>query len=167
VIGHEITHGFDDKGSLYDATGNLRNWWTDSDREEFEARARQISEQFSEFEVEDGLFVNGDLTLGENIADLAGLTLAYAALQRKLDEDGRHDVGGLTPEQRFYLSYARVWRTNSTPEYLRLIVNSDPHSPAQFRVRGPLANLSTFADAFEIPEGAPATRPAIERTTVW
>ena len=167
VIGHEITHGFDDKGSLYDATGNLRNWWTDSDREEFEARARQISEQFSEFEVEDGLFVNGDLTLGENIADLAGLTLAYAALQRKLDEEGREDVGGLTPEQRFYLSYARVWRTNSTPEYLRLIVNSDPHSPAQFRVRGPLANLASFADAFKIPEDAPATRPANERTTVW
>jgi predicted metalloendopeptidase len=111
--------------------------------------------------------VNGDLTLGENIADLAGLTLAYAALQRKLEETGRNDIGGLTPEQRFYLSYARVWRTNSTPEYMRLIVNSDPHSPAQFRVLGPLANLATFAEAFGIPEGSPTTRPAAERTTVW
>lgn len=167
VIGHEITHGFDDKGSLYDATGNLRNWWTDTDRTEFDARAKEISDQFSEFEVEDGLFVNGDLTLGENIADLAGLTLAYAALQRKLDETGREDISGLTPEQRFYLSYARVWRTNSTPEYMRLIVNSDPHSPAQFRVLGPLANLATFAAAFDIPDGSPTTRPATERTTVW
>jgi putative endopeptidase len=167
VIGHEITHGFDDKGSLYDATGNLRNWWTDTDRTEFEARAKEISDQFSEFEVEDGLFVNGDLTLGENIADLAGLTLAYAALQRKLDETGREDIAGLTPEQRFYLSYARVWRTNSTPEYTRLIVNSDPHSPPQFRVLGPLANLTTFAAAFGIPDGSPTVRPAAERTTVW
>ncbi len=167
VIGHEITHGFDDKGSLYDATGHLRNWWTEEDRTEFEKRAKALSDQFSEFEVEDGLFVNGDLTLGENIADLAGLTIAFAALQKKLDEVGRDDVGGLTPEQRFYLSYARVWRTNSTPEYLRLIVNSDPHSPAMFRVRGPLANLDTFAEAFAIADGSPTVRPVGTRTRVW
>lgn len=167
VIGHEITHGFDDKGSLYDATGHLRNWWTDTDRAEFEARAQKISTQFSEFEVEDGLFVNGDLTLGENIADLAGLTISYAALQDKLAETGREVIGGLTPEQRFFVSYARVWRANASPEYLRLIVNSDPHSPAEFRVRGPLSNLDTFAEAFGIPEGSPTVRPKSERTLVW
>jgi putative endopeptidase len=167
VIGHEITHGFDDKGSLYDATGHLRNWWTEDDRTEFDARAKMISDQFDQYEVEDGLSVNGALTLGENIADLAGLTLAFSALARMLDESGREPIGGLTPEQRFFLSYARVWRMNSTPEYLRLIVNSDPHSPAQFRVIGPLSNLDEFAEAFGVSDGSAAIRPASERAKVW
>jgi putative endopeptidase len=167
VIGHEITHGFDDKGSLYDAEGHLRNWWEDTDREEFEARANVISEQFSEFEVEDGLNVNGDLTLGENIADLAGLTLAIAALKDIVASNGDDEVGGLTADQRFFLSYARIWRANATPEYLRLIVNSDPHSPPQFRVAGPLSNLTEFAEAFGIPEDAPTVRPPEARAKVW
>ncbi|MDA2978841.1 MAG: M13 family metallopeptidase [Actinomycetota bacterium] len=167
VIGHEITHGFDDKGSMYDATGHLRNWWTEDDRIEFDARAKMISDQFDQFEIENGLSVNGALTLGENIADLAGLTLAFSALGRMLDESGRDPIGGLTPEQRFFLSYARVWRMNSTPEYLRLIVNSDPHSPAQFRVTGPLSNLDEFAAAFGIPDGSAAIRPVNERARVW
>lgn len=167
VIGHEITHGFDDKGSLFDATGHLRNWWTDDDRAEFEKRAQAISDQFSAYEVEDGLNINGDLTLGENIADLGGLTLAFGALCQILDEGGAEPVGGLTPQQRFFLSYARIWRMNATPEYTRLIVNSDPHSPAEYRVRGPLSNMSEFADAFDLPEDAPTMRPAAQRAKVW
>ncbi|MCZ7533931.1 MAG: M13 family metallopeptidase [Acidimicrobiia bacterium] len=167
VIGHEITHGFDDKGSLFDATGHLRNWWTDDDRAEFEARAKVIAEQFSAYEIEDGLNINGDLTLGENIADLAGLTLAFGALRQILDENGADLIGGLTPEQRFFLSYARIWRMNATPEYTRLIVNSDPHSPAEFRVRGPLSNMTEFADAFNLPDDSPTMRPVDERAKVW
>lgn len=167
VIGHEITHGFDDKGSLFDADGLLRNWWEDSDREEFEARAKVISDQFSGFEAEEGLFVNGDLTLGENIADLAGLTLSIAALRDIVEADGDAHVGGLSADQRFFLSYARIWRSNATPEYLRLIVNSDPHSPAQFRVQGPLSNLAEFAEAFDIPDDAPTMRPPEQRAKVW
>ncbi len=167
VIGHEITHGFDDKGSLFDATGHLRNWWTDHDRVEFEARAKVISDQFSAYEIEDGLNINGDLTLGENIADLAGLTLAFGALRQILDENGSELIGGLTPEQRFFLSYARIWRMNATPEYTRLIVNSDPHSPAEFRVRGPLSNMSEFAEAFNLPEDSPTMRPIDQRAKVW
>ena len=167
VIGHEITHGFDDKGSLYDATGHLRNWWTDDDRAEFEARAKLISDQFDEYEVEDGVHVNGALTLGENIADLAGLTLAHAALQAVKQDDDPGLVGGLTPEQRFFISYARVWRTNSTPEYLRLIVNSDPHSPAEFRVLGPLSNLPEFAAAFGLGEDSPMMRARELQAKVW
>lgn len=167
VIGHEITHGFDDKGSLFDATGHLRNWWTDDDRAEFEARAKVIAEQFSAYEIEDGLNINGDLTLGENIADLAGLTLAFGALRQILDENGADLIGGLTPEQRFFLSYARIWRMNATPEYTRLIVNSDPHSPAEFRVRGPLSNMTEFAEAFNLPDDSPTMRPVDERAKVW
>jgi len=167
VIGHEITHGFDDKGSLYDATGHLRNWWTDEDRTEFEARAKLISDQFDGYEIEDGVTVNGALTLGENIADLAGLTLAFAALQAIKSESGAEDIGGLTAEQRFFVAYARVWRTNSTPEYLRLIVNSDPHSPPKFRVLGPLSNLPEFAAAFDIPHDAPVMRSKDEQAKVW
>lgn len=167
VIGHEVTHGFDDKGSLFDADGHLRNWWDDADRQEFEKRAQVISEQFSEYEVEEGLNVNGDLTLGENIADLAGLTLSIAALKDIVASDGDAEVGGLSAEQRFFLSYARVWRGNTTPEYLRLIVNSDPHSPGEFRVRGPLANLTEFAEAFDIPDDAPTMRPPGARAKVW
>jgi putative endopeptidase len=167
VIGHEITHGFDDKGSLYDATGHLRNWWTDDDRSEFEARAKLISDQFDGYEIEEGAPVNGALTLGENIADLAGLALAYGALQVIKAEGGVAPVGGLTPEQRFFISYARVWRTNSTIEYLRLIVNSDPHSPAEFRVIGPLSNMQEFADAFGLADEAPMMRTPDMRAKVW
>jgi predicted metalloendopeptidase len=167
VIGHEVTHGFDDKGSLFDADGNLRNWWDDTDRQEFEKRAQVISEQFSEYEVEEGLNVNGDLTLGENIADLAGLTLSIGALKDIVANDGDAEVGGLSAEQRFFLSYARVWRGNTTPEYLRLIVNSDPHSPGEFRVRGPLSNLTEFAQAFNIPDDAPTMRAPEARAKVW
>lgn len=167
VIGHEITHGFDDQGSKFDASGQMRNWWTEIDRSEFESRAEVIVEQFNAYEVEEGLSVNGELTLGENIADLGGLKVAYSALQAALGKDDRPEVAGLTPEQRFYLSYARVWRQNYTEEYMRLVVNSDPHSPSRFRCIGPLSNLETFATAFGISEEAPALRAPSLRADVW
>jgi predicted metalloendopeptidase len=166
VIGHEITHGFDDQGSRFDAAGNVRDWWTEHDRAEFDQRARVVVDQYGEFEVEDGLNVNGELTLGENIADIGGLKIAFAALQRALD--GRNDViGGLTPAQRFYIAWATGWRQNYTDAYLRLLVNSDPHSPAYLRGAVPLSNLATFQDAFSIPDGAPAIRPIEDRVEIW
>ena len=167
VIGHEITHGFDDKGSRFDAEGHLANWWTDEDRAEFEKRAAVLVRQFAAYEPLDGLTVNGELTLGENIADLGGVAIAYQALQRALDESGRDTVGGLTPEQRFFLAYARNWRTNATDEYTRLIVQTDSHSPSPYRCNGVVANLPEFAEAFGLDEDAPIMRPAEDRAKIW
>ncbi len=166
VIGHEITHGFDDQGSKFDATGQMRDWWAEADATEFESRAQVVIDQFNGFEVEEGLNVNGELTLGENIADLGGLKIALAALE-SADEGGDGEVAGLSAVQRFYLSYARVWRQNYTDEYLRLLVNSDPHSPNHFRCNGPLSNLDSFATAFDIPEDSPSMRPASDRAAIW
>ncbi len=166
VIGHEITHGFDDQGSRFDAEGNVRDWWTEQDRSEFDERARVVVDQYNEFEVEDGLNVNGELTLGENIADIGGLRIAFAAMQRALG--GRSDpIAGLTPEQRFYLAWARTWRQNYTDEYLRMLVNSDPHAPSHFRCAGPLSNLETFAAAYGIAADAPVMRPTESRVNIW
>jgi len=166
VIGHEITHGFDDRGSHFDAKGALRDWWTEADRAEFDSRAQVLVDQFDAYEVAEGLHVNGRLTLGENIADLGGLTIALEALRKVLASDAPL-IDGLTPEQRFFLSWATVWRTNYTDEYARLLVNIDPHSPARARVNAPLANLPTFAAAFQIPEGSPMMRPAELRAHIW
>ncbi|MFV1969880.1 MAG: M13 family metallopeptidase [Acidimicrobiia bacterium] len=167
VIGHEITHGFDDQGSKFDASGQMRNWWTADDRTEFETRAQVIVDQFNTYEIEDGLSVNGELTLGENIADLGGLKIAFAAMLSARADSDPTDVGGLSPEQRFYLSYARAWRQNYTHEYLRLLVNSDPHSPSHFRCTGPLSNLETFQEAFDIADDAPSMRAEQDRVEVW
>jgi putative endopeptidase len=167
VIGHEITHGFDDQGSKFDATGQMRNWWTKDDADEFERRASVVTDQFNKYEVEEGLHVNGELTLGENIADLGGLKIALSALLATQGDDEAPPIAGLTPEQRFYLAYARAWRQNYTDEYLRLLVNSDPHSPSNFRCNGPLSNLSSFASAFDIAEDSPVMRPDVERADIW
>ncbi len=166
IIGHEITHGFDDQGSRFDAAGNVRDWWTPDDRSEFEARAQVVIDQYNGFEIEDGLNVNGELTLGENIADIGGLRIAFAAMLTALDGD-MTPVGGLTPQQRFYLAYATAWRQNYTDEYLRMLVNSDPHSPSNFRCSGPLSNLETFAEAYGIPPDAPVMRAGERRVDIW
>ena len=134
------------------ATAALREWWTEADRAEFERRAEVLVDQFDAYEVVDDLHVNGRLTLGENIADLGGLTIAYEALREAHGDTGA-SIDGLTPLQRFFLSWATVWRTNYTDEYLRLLVNVDPHSPAPLRTNGPLSNLPAFAAAFDIAEG--------------
>lgn len=167
VIGHEITHGFDDMGSRFDADGHFRNWWSEHDRAEFERRADVVADQYSAYTVLDELPVNGRLTLGENIADLGGVTIAYAALQDALAETGSTPVAGLTPEQRFFVSNARVWRSVETDEYMRLRVSTDPHSPPVFRCNGVMANLQEFADAFGIADDAPMMRPSDERARIW
>jgi len=166
VIGHEITHGFDDQGSRFDANGALSDWWTETDRTEFDRRAQMLVEQFDAYEVEPGLSVNGRLTLGENIADLGGLKIAFNAL-RESGGLGGAAIDGLTPAQRFFVSWATVWHLNATPEYQRLLVNVDPHSPARFRVNGPLSNTPAFAEAFGVEEGAPLARAADGRAHVW
>ena len=167
VIGHEITHGFDDQGSRFDADGHLRNWWTDDDRAEFENRADGLVAQFDSYAVADDLHVNGRLTLGENIAELGGVALAFRALQRVLDGTPRDHVNGYTPEQRFFLSYATIWRRNYTDEYIRLLVNTDPHSPSMFRCNGTLANLPEFAEAFSLGTDTPMVRSEEERAEIW
>lgn len=167
VIGHEITHGFDDEGSQFDAQGNLANWWTDADRAEFERRAKNVEEQFSAYTALDGLKVNGKLTLGENLADFAGLTIASDALAMRQMTQRLAPIDGFTPQQRLYIAWARAWRCNYTPERLKLLVNTDPHSPAMFRATGPLSNMQGFQDAFGLKDGEPMLRPREQRAVVW
>lgn len=167
VIGHEITHGFDDAGRQYDAQGNLTDWWTPESAEKFKARAAGIVKQFAGYTVLDGLHINGELTQGENIADLGGLKIAYGALQKALAGKPRPTIDGFTPEQRFFLSYATIWRRNYRPESLRLQVQTDPHSPSEFRANGPLSNLDEFARAFSVPDGTPMRRGPGERVEIW
>ena len=165
VIGHEITHGFDDQGSRFDARGHLRQWWTDEDRAEFERRADVVVAQFDEFEVADDLNVNGRLTLGENIADLGGVSIAFDAFKRVEGEGS--PIDGYSPEQRFFLSYGAIWRQNYTDEYLRLLVQTDPHSPSMYRCNGALANSLEFAQAFALDGGTSMVRDAEERAKIW
>lgn len=167
VIGHEFMHGFDDKGSKFDAKGNMANWWTDEDRARFEERTKMLVEQYSNFVAVDDLHVNGELTLGENIGDLAGLTMAYHALQTSLEKNHPGEIDGFTPEQRFFLSWAQAWRRNYRDEALKLQVNTNPHSPANFRTLGPLANMSEFAAAFECKDGDAMVRAADKRAEIW
>jgi len=168
IIGHEITHGFDDMGSQFDAQGNMVNWWTDADRAEFEARAGVLVNQFNDYQVFDDLNVNGELTLGENIADLGGLKMAYLAFQMRSEIlGGQPDIDGLSPSQQFFTAWARSWRTNARDESLRLQVNTDPHSPHMFRANSPLGNLPEFAEAFGLTTDAPMVLDAAERASIW
>lgn len=167
VIGHEMTHGFDDEGRQYAADGSLTDWWTPESATRFNARAQQVVQQFNAYVAVEDVHINGALTQGENIADLGGLKVAYAALQKALAGKPRAKVEGFTPEQRFFLSWATVWRQNIRPEALRMRVLTDPHSPAHFRIIGPLSNLPEFASAFSIPEGTPMLRAAPQRVEIW
>ncbi len=167
VIGHEITHGFDDQGSRFDSTGHLRNWWAEEDRDEFEARAQVVVDQFDDYPVAADLNVNGQLTLGENIADLGGVTISYAALGAALDGQAGEEIDGLTPQQRFFLAYATVWRQNYTEERLRLLVQTDPHSPSHFRCNGPLSNFAPFRQAFPPGSGETMLREDGDIVAIW
>ena len=169
VIGHEITHGYDDEGRHYDADGNLNEWWTEADAKAFEERAQKLIDQYSGYEALPGLKVNGRLTLGENIADLGGASIAYEALQRALAKDPskRKNIDGLTPEQRFFLSLSQVWRTNWREAELRRRITVDPHSPGQYRAIGAHVNLPEFYQAFGIKEGAPMWRAPELRARIW
>lgn len=167
VIGHEMTHGFDDEGRQFDAQGNLTDWWSPESTARFKERSQAIVKQFSAYVPIDDLHINGELTQGENIADLGGVKLAYAALQKALAGQPRAVIGGYTPEQRYFLSWATIWHESMRPEAARLQVNTDPHSAPRFRVDGPLSNLAEFAAAFDVPEGAQMRRPAGERVVIW
>ncbi len=167
VIGHEITHGFDDQGRLYDASGNLKDWWTEKDAAEFKARSDKLVNQFGAYEALPGLKVNGQLTLGENIADLAGVSIAYEALERSLVGKERKLIDGLTPEQRFFLSWAQVWKTKTRDDRMKFYLQADPHSPGEFRSYGPLVNLQEFYDTFGIKEGDPMWMKPELRTKIW
>ncbi len=166
VIGHEITHGFDDTGSRFDAEGALRDWWTDDDRTEFEHRANVLVEQFNGYPVEDDVHVNGRLTLGENIADLGGIAISLDAMREAIGDDAPL-VDGLTSEQRFFLAYATMWRMGYTEAAARMLANVDTHAPSQYRVNGPLSNTPAFAAAFGVPEGSPMALPVDQRARVW
>jgi len=167
VIGHEITHGFDDQGRRYDADGNLTDWWTAEDAEKFTARAVALIEQYSNYTALPGLNVNGALSLGENIADLGGTSIAFEALQRSLKGKERKLIDGFTPEQRFFLSWAQQWRTNLRTDAMRRQVAVGPHSPGMFRAIGPITNMQEFFDAFGIKEGDPMWRKPEARVKIW
>ncbi len=167
VIGHEMTHGFDDQGRQFDATGNLRDWWSPESAAKFKERSQAIVTQYSEYEPLPGLHVNGELTQGENIADLGGVKLAYAALQKAQAGKPQPKIDGYTPEQRFFLSFAQIWRSKQRDEDLKLRLNTDPHSPAHYRTNGPLSNLPEFAKAFNLPDNSPMIRPPDKRVNIW
>ena len=168
VIGHEISHGFDDQGSQYDKDGNLNSWWTDEDREAFEARNSKLVEQFDAYEPLPGVKVNGKFTLGENIGDLGGINAAYDGLQLHLAENGRpEDIDGYTPEQRFFISWGTIWRTKYRDKALENQVKTDPHSPGMFRAGGPVINLQAFYDAFGISPGDQGYVAAEDRVEIW
>ena len=168
VIGHEMTHGFDDQGRQFDSTGNLANWWSEADLKAFKEKAQCIVDQFNSFEVEKGLNENGKLVQGESIADLGGLVVAYAAFQRSLEGKPRPaNIDGFTPEQRFFLGYARGWATNIRPEFARVLVLQDPHPLGKFRVNGPLSNLPQFAAAFQCKDGDAMVRAEKDRCVIW
>ncbi|MFN4083406.1 MAG: M13 family metallopeptidase [Bacteroidia bacterium] len=169
VIGHELTHGFDDQGSKYGPDGNLKSWWTEEDRKKFEERTKVLVNQFNSFEVLPELFINGELTLGENIADLGGLLIAYDALKIYLQKNPKANrkIDGYTPEQRFFIGFAQVWKNQSRPEYIRNQILTDPHSPAEYRVKGTLKNMQAFFDAFNITEKDKMYRKPEDRAVIW
>ncbi len=168
VIGHEFSHGFDDKGSKYDATGNLSNWWTAEDRTQFEARTGKIVAQFNGYEVLEGININGSLTQGENIADLAGLTMAYYAyIHAKEGQDINLKVEGYTWQQRFFLGWAQVWAQNISEKELRKRIITDSHSPGEYRVRGPLANMPEFWEAWGCGTGQGMVAPEAVQVKIW
>jgi len=165
AIGHEITHGFDDAGSQFDAQGNLRDWWSKQDKKNFDERAACVEQQFAAYEVEPGLHENGKLVLGESIADLGGLAISYAAYERSLAAARPPTLDGFTPEQRFFLGWAQVWGANLRPEYARLMANSNEHPVPKFRVNGPLSNMELFAQAFGCKKGEAMVRE--KQCKIW
>jgi len=169
VIGHEMTHGFDDEGRQFDADGNLHDWWTPADASAFKARADLVAKQFDSYTVVDSsTHVNGRLVLGESIADLGGIKISYAAYMRSLaGKPHPAPIDGYTAEQRFFLAYAQIWREVSTDQFLRNQVATDPHAPARWRVMGPLSNLPEFAAAFHCKAGDPMVRPDSLRAAIW
>ena len=168
VIGHEITHGFDDSGAQFDADGNLTDWWTPEDKASFEKATKSLAAQYDKYEPVKGTFVNGTFTMGENIADLGGVNIAFDALKIYLKDKGTpKKIDGFTQEQRFFLSWATVWRTKSTEKYLINQIKTDSHSPGMYRAVGPLENTDTWYDAFKVKEGDKHYKTPTDRIKIW
>ena len=167
VIGHEMSHGFDDQGSQFDKTGNQRDWWTAQDKKNFQERSKVLVDHFGKIEVVNGKKVNGQLTLGENIGDNGGLNIAFRALQNSMKKKPLKTLDGFTPEQRFFLSWARVWAGNARPEYLEYLITVDPHSPNMARVNAALPEIDAWYDAFKIKKGDKLFIPANKRAHIW
>lgn len=167
VIGHEMTHGFDDQGCQYDKEGNLKNWWSPTDEKRFKEKTNKLVAQYNAYTVLDTVHVNGELTLGENIADLGGISIAYDAFKRTAQGKANEKIDGFTADQRFFFGWAQVWRQNITKENLMQRIVTDPHSPGQYRSNGPLSNMVEFYEAFGVKEGDKMWRPEAERLKVW
>jgi predicted metalloendopeptidase len=167
VIGHEMGHGFDDQGSKYDAEGNLRNWWTEQDLTEFGKRTARLVTQYNGYQVFNDLNVNGELTLGENIGDLSGLTIAYKAYKASLKGKEAEVIDGLTGEQRFFIGFTQIWRSKFVEKALRNRVATDPHSPSEFRALGALSNMAEFYQAFDVKEGDAMYIAPEKRVKIW
>jgi endothelin-converting enzyme/putative endopeptidase len=167
TIGHELTHGFDDEGSQFDANGNLKNWWTKEDREKFDARTKCVQDQYAGYIVVDDIHINSKLTLGEDVADLGGEILAYLAWQDATKGQNLQPRDGLTPEQRFFIGFAQWACSNERAEDLRVRAATDPHSPAKYRINGVLVNMPEFARAFGCKAGPPMVNPPEKVCKVW
>ncbi|MFZ0455804.1 MAG: M13 family metallopeptidase [Ignavibacteriaceae bacterium] len=167
VIGHEITHGFDDQGRQYDASGNVKDWWTKDDETKFNEHAKKIIEQFDSYMPVDTMHVNGKLTEGENIADLGGLNVSFTAFKKTDEYKSGEKIDGYTPTQRFFLGWAQVWESNTRPQTAKLLIKTDPHSPDRFRVNGPFSNMPEFWKAFNVKEGEPMRAPAVKLVKIW
>jgi putative endopeptidase len=167
VIGHEMTHGFDDQGRQFAADGNLKDWWTKADADKFKTRADEVVAQYNGFTVLDTMHLNGRLTLGENLADLGGLSIAYEAFTKTAQFKEGKKIDGFTPAQRFFLNWAQVWRSNTLPETSAQLVLTDPHSPGMYRANAPLTNIDAWYEAFDVKEGDKMYKPADKRTRIW
>ncbi|MFQ3173743.1 MAG: putative endopeptidase [Flavobacterium sp.] len=167
VIGHELTHTFDDQGAQYDKNGNLKNWWTKDDYKKFKFRIQQVIDLYSTYTVLDSLHINGAMTVGENTADIAGIAVAYDAFKMTKEGQDSTKIGGFTPDQRFFLSIAKIWRVKMKDEFLRLWINNNPHSPPSWRVNGPLMNTLPFYEAFNVKPGDKMFLEKKDRITIW
>lgn len=167
VIGHELTHGFDDQGAKFDGGGNFRDWWRPQDTEQFNERTTKLEQQFNEYSPLEGEHIDGKLTLGENIADLGGLTIAYYAYQKSLEGKEKELIEGFSPEQRFFIAFAQIWKVNYTKEALLQQLRTNPHSPGEYRVKGTLSNMPEFFEAFNIAPGDPMRQPDDKIARIW
>ena len=167
VIGHELTHGFDDQGRQYGADGNLKDWWTAADAKRFTTLADKVVSQYNNYIVNDSLHVNGKLTLGENLADLGGLNIAYEAFKKTPEGKSNEKIDGFTPDQRFFLSWAQVWRSNILPESAAQLIVVDPHSPGIYRTNGPITNIDAWYKAFDVKPGDKLYVPEKDRIKIW
>ena len=167
VIGHEMSHGFDDQGSQFDKTGNQRNWWTEADKKNYELRTKVLENAFGKFEAVPGKFINGKQTLGENIGDNGGLNIAFRAFQNATKNHPLQKADGFTPEQRFFLSWGRVWAANTRPEFLEYLLTVDVHSPNKARVNAALPHINAWYDAFGIKKGDKLFIPKKQRAQIW